>query len=326
MRLRIPWLATLAGHKRRLVDAWLDRRVPVEGPRIRIERRRLFILPTRLGYTFALMVIALLLGSLNYNTSLGFAVTFLLAGAGAMGMLQTYGNLDRLVLRFAPAGPVFAGSRACFPVRLEAPKPARWGIRLHDSAASPLAVRPDEETPSQIVVPANRRGRMRMPRIRVMTEWPLGLFHVWSWVQPSVDAIVYPRPVDHGREPPLERPASDQGPVRRTDDEDFAGLREYQPGDPARRIAWKALAHRDDLQTKVFEAARAGDRWFTWWALDDLDAEARLEQLCHWVVAAAAGERYGLDLPGRCIEPDAGVRHRARCLEALALFGLEDDT
>ena len=61
-------------------------------------------------------------------------------------------------------------------------------------------------------------------------------------------------------------------------------------------------------------------------------SEARLSQLCARVLQAEASAssggtgsgpsaaRYGLRLPGRCINPDQGAAHRAACLQALALF------
>jgi len=51
--------------------------------------------------------------------------------------------------------------------------------------------------------------------------------------------------------------------------------------------------------------------------------ETRLSILAHWVLQAEEfGQGYGLRLPGVRIAPDRGEAHRARCLEALALFEL----
>jgi uncharacterized protein (DUF58 family) len=44
--------------------------------------------------------------------------------------------------------------------------------------------------------------------------------------------------------------------------------------------------------------------------------------LCHWVLQAEDfGQGYGLRLPGVVLPPSRGEAHRARCLEALALYG-----
>lgn len=324
MRLRLPGARWLAERRRRFVARWLDRRVPPEAPRIVLHRRRLFILPTRLGYTFALTLALLLLGSLNYGTSLGFIVTFLLAGAGTVGMLHTYRNLEGVTLAFGPAPAVFAGDTASFPVHVDSSDRPRWALTLTGPDGSEREFDGLCETPvtTSMVVAAPRRGRLRPERSRLSTEWPLGLFRVWSWLHPRIETVVYPLPRDHGFPLPPTGGAGQRGrPV--VGDEDFAGLRDYRPGDSPRRIAWKALARTGDLQTKAFEAAPAAERWLAWDALGSLGAEERLQQLCQWVVELdARGQRYGIALPDRRIVPDAGAAHRHRCLEALALFGL----
>lgn len=324
MLSRLPGLRRLSTWRRGFVQRWLDRRVPPEAPRIVLHRRRLFILPTSLGYTFALTLGLLLIGSLNYGTSMGFVVTFLLAGGGTLGMLHTYRNVEGLEIAFSPAAPVFAGETASFPVHIDNGGRGRWGIALVPDAHDEIHFHVPETTPVSLALPcsARHRGRLHPGRTRVATQWPVGLFRTWSWVHPRVVSLVYPRPVDHGRTLPESGTSGRHSRQRRGDDE-FSGLRDYQPGDPPRRIAWKVLARTGELHTKAFDSTPSGERWLNWESLDDLEAEQRLEQLCCWVVELdAAGGRYGLNLAGQCFGPDSGPRHRRRCLEALALFGL----
>lgn len=324
MLSRLPGLRRLAAWRDRFVQRWLDRRVPPEAPRIVLHRRRLFILPTSLGYTFALTLGLLLIGSLNYGTSMGFVVTFLLAGGGALGMLHTYRNIEGLELTFSPAPAVFAGETAGFPVRVDSGGRTRWGIALVPAEHDEIAFHVPADAPVSASLPcvARRRGRLRPGRTRLSTQWPLGLFRTWSWVHPRIDSLVYPRPVDHGLSLP-ESGSQGQRTRQRPGDDEFSGLRDYHPGDPPRRIAWKVLARTGELHTKAFEATPSGERWLEWDELGELDVEARLEQLCYWVLELdGTGGRYGLDLAGQRIGPDTGPRHRHRCLEALALFGL----
>lgn len=309
--------------RERAFEAWLNRRIPADSSPVVLHRRRVYILPTRLGWIFAGTVTALLIGSLNYEASLGFAATFFLVGIGIAGMIRTYRNLQDLQLRFSAASPVFAGEPARFPISLETPDISRWAIRINGTSV-PAAL-PGEPASTHVSIRTTRRGRLYLPRLSVDTLWPLGLFRVWSWLRPTSETIVYPRSVDHGRHPTMEGVVGQQGPASRTDEEDFAGLREYRAGDSPRRIAWKSFARSDELHTKTFEAQRADDRWFDWHALTDLAPEQRLEQMTCWVVNAhACGDRYGLTLPETAIEAASGPEHRARCLEALALHGLGD--
>ncbi len=313
----LPWLRR---QRQRLAESWLTRRVPPEAPRIRLHRRRLFILPTRLGWVYAVIVLALLLGSVNYETNLGFGATFLLAGLGITGMIRTYRNLHGLGLQFGPAQPVFAGDTAHFPVTIDGQQLDRRAIRLDDEVTPMVAAGIPFAT--AVTRRTQRRGRLRLPRLSVATSWPLALFAVWSWVYPRTEGIVYPRPVDHGHPPPNHHTAGSGSVRQRSGDDELAGLREYAPGDSLRRIAWKSYARTGDLQTKLFEAEAAGERVFDWYELSGLDREARLEQLACWVVAAESrGERYALQLPGVTLDADSGPEHRHHCLAALAHYG-----
>ena len=86
-----------------------------------LTQRRVFIIPSRTGLMFALVLIIMLLGAINYDLSLGHALVFLLAGIGLVGMVHTFRNLYALRLMPGYATPVFAGEVAHFPVSIENP-------------------------------------------------------------------------------------------------------------------------------------------------------------------------------------------------------------
>ena len=72
------------------------------GGAIVLGHRRVYIVPSRLGLLFGGVLLILLIGSINYALSLGFALTFLLAGVGLAGMVQTTRNLARLAVQRRP--------------------------------------------------------------------------------------------------------------------------------------------------------------------------------------------------------------------------------
>ena len=126
-----------------------------------LKRRRIYILPTRFGAIFALMVFVMLLGSLNYSASLGFMLTFLLAGLGLVLMHHCHGNLLGGEIKLLGAHPVFAGERAEFRVALrnDTGQP-RYEIELAHQrhATSPVDVAPGAQETLRIAVPTERRG------------------------------------------------------------------------------------------------------------------------------------------------------------------------
>ena len=70
--------------RRRLHDwalVWTRPREPEALP-ARFDRRRVYVLPTRFGLFYAVLLLAMLLGALNYNNNPALLLGLLLAGAG----------------------------------------------------------------------------------------------------------------------------------------------------------------------------------------------------------------------------------------------------
>ena len=88
-------------------------------------------------------------------------------------------------------------------------------------------------------------------------------------------------------------------------------------------MAWKALARGGEAAVRSYTDLGAQPEWLDWSALEGLDTETRLSQLCRWVLEceAAPARPYGLRIPGVEIPPGRGAAHRSRCLRALAAYG-----
>ncbi|MBI5752578.1 MAG: DUF58 domain-containing protein [Hydrogenophilales bacterium] len=107
--------------------------------------------------------------------------------------------------------------------------------------------------------------------------------------------------------------------------EDFTGLRDARPSDAPRHIAWKASTKSEKLLTKQFSTPGAATLWLDFNALADSDIETRLSRLTGMLLEAEyLQQAYGLRLPHIELAPDLGEAQRARCLRALALFGIQD--
>lgn len=313
------------GAWRRRLAAWVMRgQRPSYEPTL-LHRRRIYILPTRQGYAFAVLLLVLFLWAINYSNSIGFAFTFLLTAIVLNSMWQTHDNLLGLIIHPGHAESVFVGQDAQFSFRVENPhsKP-RYGVALQwrdrlpqyvDAPASGAAV-------ATLAIPAERRGWLRPGRLRVFTRYPLGLLQAWSWVEFTQGCLVYPPPRGQ-RSLPAALPNSVGGGLgeQNLGSEDYAGFRPYVPGDSPRRIAWKSATRTEQLLVKRFSDQARSELWLDWRLLGVDPVESRLAQLCQWVLKAEDdGRQYGLRLPGVEIPPAHGPIQRRRCLEALALF------
>ena len=306
--------------------AWFHGYRKPERGAIILGHRRVYILPTRLGLMFGATLVIMLFGSINYVLSLGFMLTFLLAGLGLAGMVHTVRNLARLTVVTGRAEPVFAGEAAQFRLFLENPGPwERPAVMVrHDASGAQTVtdVRASGSAEVVLAVPTLRRGWLDLARVTLETRFPLGLFRAWSNVQPEYRCLVYPRPEKAALPPasPDARTGARQAMAQGTDD--FSGLRDYQLADSPRHVAWKAAARSESMLTKQFVGEASAELWLDWSMLPAmLDTEARLSRLAGWVLAAeVAGVRYGLRAGGTSIAPGHGDTHRAACLTALALF------
>lgn len=294
---------------------------------VALTRRSIYIVPTRAGLALGFTLALMLAGSINYNLGLGYVLTFLLAGLGIVGMLHTWRNLAGLDLTPGRATPAFAGGQVTWRIRISNPSTlTRGSVGLWMEGALPrhLDVPGRDEAVASLDLPVTHRGRLDASRVRIATIYPLGLFRAWAYADLDMHTVVYPRP--ETSPPPLPampgRPGN--GGRTQTGEDEFAGVREYQPGDQPARIAWKTMARTDTVLTKQFSGGEGGAviRLDLSAVPHDLGIERGLSRLAAWVaMAEEARVRYALALPGLEIPPDSGPAHRSRCLEALALHG-----
>jgi uncharacterized protein (DUF58 family) len=261
---------------------------------------------------------------MNYGNNLGLALAFLLVSLGLVVMHHCHGTLTGLELRLAGTESTFAGRDVRFRVALEnGARMQRPRIELNLAREAPRVVDVPAagSVPADVHVRATRRGRVPLERLVVATRHPLGLFRAWAVVHWDAHAIAWPTPSEPGRAPPGVETDTGGAQDHAQGDHDFAGLRPFQPGDSLRRIAWKAYARGQGLLTKQYAGTDVVSHVFDWDSLPALGTEARLSQLCRWILDAHEhGEAFGLRLPGVSIEPNVGSAHREHCLDALALF------
>ena len=299
-------------------------------------RRRIYILPSTAGSCFAVFLLVMLLGAINYNSNLGFTLVFLLTGMGLQTTLQTWRNLRGLVLHAHTPKPVFAGQRLHFPVHLYNPsKEARAALffsladtSIPHSELCLKALAAGEHHTLSLPAQIARRGLCPLETLRVDTLFPLGLLRAWSTLQFNITGLAYPKPEGDTTLPLHATSLGINSEGQHAGTDDFAGLRRYRPGDRSGTIAWKTLAQGRELMVKQFTGQASRTLLLEWHHVRHFaDTERRLSQLCLWILGAQqAGMEYGLRIPGVNIAIGYGERHQGHCLSALALFDHDSAT
>ncbi len=301
---------------------------------IAVRHQRIYILPTVRGCAFLVALLLMLVASINYALSLGYALSFLLTGLFAATLLHTYRNLAGLELLAIRAGDAFAGEPLAFTLELaERTGLERTGIDVRAAAppvgrvdgATARADLPANGTTSlELAVATRARGVRPLGRLTLSSDWPLGLWRTWSYVHAPDAGLVWPAPEPAPPPLPVGGAGDGDGARVRTSDGDVAGLASYVPGDSPSRIAWKSAARGTGLKVRLFDDAAPTSA--TVLALDAAGAggpEERLSRLCAWVLEAERrGTDYALELPGKRIDASAGPAHRRAVLDALARAGV----
>jgi uncharacterized protein (DUF58 family) len=257
-----------------------------------------------------------------------------------------HGRVGRpLVVRYA----VRSGSRRMplFDVsvgEVEGGSADDWSEFSDGEAAWIMHAAPGETTHAEAVLVPRRRGRLRFGRFRASSSFPFGLLSKSVSIDQPMETLIYPRTVSLAPES-IERLLGRGGDGDRSGRRigphgEYAGLREYLPGDSLRSIAWKRWMLEDrpvvvqrsmpaprrmilliDLRRPTAEL-RVAD------GASPRDAEERAITLAASLAEAAIdqGVEVGLRVPGSGLTElpvRGGRRHLDRLLAHLAAIDLD---
>lgn len=311
----------------RLRQWWLNR-LPCETS-CTLTQRRIYLLPTRFGWTLLLVAAAIWLGALNYAVSLAYALAFWLVALLLVAVLMAYRQLAGLQLAPLPSEPVFAGETMPCTLRIKDTQGlgrAIWlGLATLRGGDVPGHLSPHGELLLSLPVPMPQRGLWPYPLMTVWSEAPFGLVRAFAYLRFSANLLVYPAPLEDVTDNQVSAQQGQGEGASPSGHDDFSHLQAYQQGDAPRHIAWNVLARRDVLVSKRFVGASAASLQQLSWQdyPPTLDDEARLSRLCWRVLRCEQqGLRYVLQLPNEIIDSAAAAPGQA--LQALALH--EDAT
>lgn len=296
-----------------------------------IERRDLYILPTRIGWYYSLILIALFAIAVKFDNQAAFMMLFILTAVGLIAMVYTHNNVIGLGLSAQPATTVFVGEPANFTLTVHnlsnKPRNAIW---LMSAGVQQLVnLEANQHSSYDLKFPTLQRGYLNCEQTTLTSHYPIGVFFCWTRRYDSQQrCLVYPQPLDLM---PLPADGSNTGKQVATPNiqigaEDFAGMKNYQPGDRVRDIHWPSLAKSNKLISVQHESQNSSSVNLSWFTLPhSMGVENRLSQLCYWIVMAEQqGLRYQLEMPSHIIEYDSGLSHYHECLSVLALW--QEDT
>ncbi len=295
--------------------------------KITLTNKNIYILPTKAGFSFALILLLMLLTAINFSNSLIYLLTFFLVSMAIVSMLFTQKSLLNLSFQTGFGDPVFCKQSAMIPLTTTVSNrqqlfPAALTLKFNNFTQTIDIIKQHEA----VTLPINTktRGYVTIPPITVSTTFPFGLFYAWSTIKLSNQTLVYPQPVktasfdQSGRS--IEN-GGDKNQHRGMDD--FSGLDKFIKGQSAKQVHWKAYAKQQGLYIKIFSGGSNSDRY--WFDIDMFDSVIRFEQrlsyLTYLIIQAEKnGDSYGLKTSQHTIAINRGNSHKHHCLKVLALL------
>jgi len=311
---------------------------------------------TQTGGAYLIFVLLVSLSAVRGGGSVLYVLLAVTLSAIVVSGIVSRNTLKQLALTLQTPDRIFAGkpittrvsltnTKRLFPsiaVFVEEMKPLAKNVRekQHGTACFPI-LRAGETRSERLEQSFPRRGRRRQT-LQVSTRFPFGFFERRNPL-PSQELLVYPAPGEIPKFLKIDLLSGRRETRRRGSGENFYSIREYQDGESARAIDWKATAKTRKLMAREYAA---DDEFkcllFLDTRRDTHTAKEKVEQenaeitgeLFEKGVSLAAGLAAHFINEGALLEfitPEihipaaSGDRHLYRILEALALVRIFHD-
>ena len=294
-------------------------------------RRQLYILPTKAGWVFAILVFTLFLASIKFSHQATFLLTFLLCGFGIISSFHTQKNINGITISLKDSPAIFANEKTDFICHLNnSTNIKRYSIwLLCKDQYYCVDLESNETIKQKIQLEAKQRGIFQIPAVNITSHFPLGILFGWSRkFQSDAKCMVYPAPKDLLPIPDTTLIQSEDGQEKvvttnslQQNGEQISSLKPYQIGDRLRDIHWPSLAKSNQLISKEYDNNTEYKCIFSWQQVSSLNTEDKLSQLTYWLLNAEKDRtNYQLSIPGFESLHDHGDQHLKQCLEKLALW------
>lgn len=164
-------------------QAWFRTRHPPL-MQIRIKKNHIYVLPSAFGWLFALALLGLFIGAINYQVSAVFLFCFLLGSCALLSAWSGHQNLLDLKLSCLTIEDCPVGGEVVVTLKIRAENSKRFALQAHVKELSDVQSLASfhDETSIKLTLPVQKRGSFQLPLIKLQTQYPFGLFSIWAWL------------------------------------------------------------------------------------------------------------------------------------------------
>uniref|UniRef100_A0A832A258 DUF58 domain-containing protein n=1 Tax=Desulfacinum infernum TaxID=35837 RepID=A0A832A258_9BACT len=285
---------------------------------------------TRAGWIYVVLTVAVGFAAVNTANNLIYVITSVLLGFMLISGIAGKFNLEAVQVQLALPDEIYAESPAPMVVRVRNRRrflPV-FLISVHVGPNAAFFTYLDRKSEATQTIPIHfaRRGLSPPMPVWVASLFPFGFFVRTRLVDPLPSVLVFPKltPSPYPAAP-LDRTSKgeDRSLERHTgEDHDLRSIREYQAGDPLKKIHWKSSARTGRWLTKEFSMPARDTVVVDLDQMRGQDVEKALSCAAFVINAAARrGAAVGLLVGNRRYEPQASLAHKRKLLTVLALYG-----
>lgn len=300
---------------------------------------KIYILPNRFGMLYMLVILIMILTGATYANNLIYLLGFFLFSVFVSGMVQTHSNINGVELQVTLIEDTYEDD----PVKIylvfkNRTKKTKQTLRAQLSnsdyqleiPAKADIVESHKSASAVLEISGHKRGYYKCPKLKVYTNFPMGLFISWMYKYSEKSFYIYPKPQNYfGSKFRLIGDSEEQKEGKALDkktDTDFREHREYRQGESYRHIDWKAYARKRPLMVKTFEGESGRQKVFDYSSLVHLNSEERLRQLSYWITESLRSQdSFQIIMPGEKSGMSHGITHAKACLQLLAVYGMTSE-
>ena len=220
-----------------------------------INKKNIFIFPTKEGFQLGLFLITALIASTIYQINLGLIILVTLSVLFFLSILITYENLNHIKIKDYENIIDSNGKETLKLILHNQSKQKKINLDIMDNKDVFKSLSFNLEQGLNTIEfknPFLKRGCYDYPLLKIQTRFPFGIIKSWNWFQLKERFYVYPSPVQYFKD--LNHFLVETLKFKSDFSEDFDGIDQFQEGMSESKIAWKISNSKDKLYIKKFES------------------------------------------------------------------------
>lgn len=316
--------------------------------------KNVFILPTRFGFAYLFLVLLLFFLGTNYQNNAIMLLSYLLASLFITVMIHSFFNFSGLSFLSQKTHSGFSQQAISLPLSIITHK-EHFDLnfcfaKTADFDMDKVHLNLCKTGKTKITLPVHffKRGIFQLGRLKISSEYSLGLFVTWTHLDFNQQVIVYPMPKPVTTAQPINLESNDDTVLSSSFQyqkglDDFYELKPYIQGESLAKVAWKQLAKGQEKLTKHYQQDQGNLPWIALKDMPTSNIELKLQFLAYLIIEKTkTGQTFGLDLTegghnqtadkgnlkykskgkpkDKIIMPNSGNKHQQACLTVLAHY------